>query len=124
MELGRIHELNKLAGEFCGKRLTGQFSHGGERWVYASYEDECTIQYTQWNPCENYEQAAEVKAKLREKAIEHESRYDSLLKKYLIRISKPKMAITVSTKITGYDESELIALMLAVEALMKEQNHV
>ena len=78
------------------------------------------MQYTQWNPSENHEQAAEVKAMLREKAIEHESRYDSLLNKYLIRMSKPKMAITVSTKITGYDESELIALLLAVEAMGKE----
>ena len=123
MEPSRIHELNKIAGAFCGKKLTGQFSHGGERWVYASYEDECTMQYTQWNPSENHEQAAEVKAMLREKAIEHESRYDSLLNKYLIRMSKPKMAITVSTKITGYDESELIALLLAVEAVMKKEKH-
>ena len=64
MEPSRLHELNKLAGEFCGKKLTGQFSHGGERWVYASYEDECTMQYTPWNPCENHNQAAEVKATL------------------------------------------------------------
>ena len=92
--------------------------------MYASYEDECTMQYTPWNPCENHEQAAEVKAKLREKEIEHESRYDSLLKKYLVRISHPKMAITVSTKITGYDESELLAFAMAVEKMREGERYV
>ena len=116
MEPSRLHELNKLAGEFCGKKLTGQFSHGGERWVYASYEDECTMQYTQWNPSENHEQAAEVKAKLREKG------YDMI-----ISIKKNHVVVMIFAPSEGMwegqHESELIALLLAVEAVMKKEKH-
>ena len=113
----RIHELNKLAGEFCGKKLTGQFSHGGERWVYASYEDECTMQYTQWNPSENHEQAAEVKAMLREKGYGYAIGFDKNRGAYGAMLYPPKgMMVAIFS-----DESELIALLLAVEALTKKE---
>ena len=118
MEPSRIHELNKIAGAFCGKKLTGQFSHGGERWVYASYEDECTMQYTPWNPCENHNQAAEVKATLREKFIRYSMRMIFLCSGQIFH--EWELEDLDGFAHNGRDESELIALLLAVEALGKE----
>ena len=119
MEPSRIHELNKIAGAFCGKEMEERNS----RWFTIMTFPEGNV-LSEWSPCTDHNQAAEVKAMLREKAIEHESRYDSLLNKYLIRMSKPKMAITVSTKITGYDESELLAFAMAVEKMREGERYV
>ena len=108
----RIHELNKLAGAFCGKEMEERNS----RWFTIMTFPEGNV-LSEWSPCTDHNQAAEVKATLLEKGCD-----------MLIAVKKNYVMVMIFAPSEGMwegqHESELIALLLAVEALMKEQNHV
>ena len=110
MTPNRRHELNKLAGEFCGKALAETQSSGSRGWLYMGEQAFPTI----WNPCVKHDQAAEVKATLREKGCD-----------MLIAVKKNYVMVMIFAPSEGMwegqHESELIALLLAVEALGKEE---
>ena len=111
MEPSRIHELNKIAGEFCGKILTDE----GGVWLYTTTLSGVP-HYRKWNPADDHNDAAEVKAKLREKGYKY----------YMDNYDGPhewEISDGVHYIKTGKHKDELIALLLAVEALMKEQKH-
>lgn len=59
MEPSRVHELNKIAGEFCGKILTDE----GGVWLYTTTLSGVP-HYRKWNPADDHNDAAEVKAML------------------------------------------------------------
>jgi len=101
----RIHELNKIAGEFCeiklfedGRYLTIVGAKGG---------------HALWSPATNYNQMAEVKAKLREKKYFYECFWGGL--KHHANIKDADSA----TDVWGHHESEALAFVLAVEELRR-----
>ena len=106
----QLHELNKLAGEFCGKELEEVHLNSVSRWFYTNERGRCVS----WNPCVKHDQAAEVKAMLREKGCD-----------MLIAVKKNYVMVMIFAPSEGMwegqHESELIALLLAVEALRREE---
>ena len=111
MEPSRIHELNKLAGEFCGLELT----EVGGAWLHTTKL--CGVpHYRKWDPSDDHNDAAEVKAKLREKECFYDCFWDR--SKHHVNIKDEVCCLDV----WGHDKSELIALLLAVEALGRDQS--
>lgn len=100
------NHLNKVLADFCGKRVMA-LSNG---WVLYPPDAVCN-----WNPCEDHNQMAEVKAKLREKGYGYITIYSQYESSYQAAVENDKgKSFTVECK-----ESELLALALAVEK-MKE----
>ena len=112
MEPSRVHELNKIAGEFCGKILTDE----GGVWLYTTTLSGVP-HYRKWNPADDHNDAAEVKAKLREKFIRYSMRMIFLCSGEVFH--QWELEGLGGFTCGGGDESELIALLLAVEALGK-----
>ena len=113
MEPSRLHELNKLAGEFCGKEMEERNS----RWFTIMTFPEGNV-LSEWSPCTDHNQAAEVKATLREKFIRYSMRMIFLCSGQIFH--EWELEDLDGFAHNGRDESELIALLLAVEALGKE----
>ena len=116
MEPSRIHELNKIAGAFCGKEMEERNS----RWFTIMTFPEGNV-LSEWSPCTDHNQAAEVKAKLREKGYEYEiSWYRGKYHDVMIW-EAGTLTDRLKTISDGQHESEPTALLLAVEALGKEE---
>ena len=113
MEPSRIHELNKIAGAFCGKEMEERNS----RWFTIMTFPEGNV-LSEWSPCTDHNQAAEVKATLREKFIRYSMRMIFLCSGQIFH--EWELEDLDGFAHNGRDESELIALLLAVEALGKE----
>jgi len=99
-----LHDLNRVCAEFCGKPIV--WNSDGDCWN-VGFEPGGLA----WNPCEDHNQGAEVKAKLREKGVEIVSMTVNLLNHWIVEL------ITYKGKYEAKHESELIALALAIEAL-------
>ena len=114
MEPSRLHELNKIAWEFCELEIL-ELINEGNVWLQVTTLGGVP-HYRKWDPADDHNDAAEVKAKLREKG------YDMI-----ISIKKNHVVVMIFAPSEGMwegqHESELIALLLAVEAVMKKEKH-
>ena len=117
MEPSRIHELNKIAGEFCELEILERIRDDGMFFVLG-LEDRRKITSLSWDPCSNHNHADVVKAKLREKFIRYSMRMIFLCSGQIFH--EWELEDLDGFAHNGRDESELIALLLAVEALGKE----
>ena len=118
MEPSRIHELNKIVGVFCGKELNETDVNSMPAWFYTNERGHLIP----WHPCIKHAQAAEVKEKLREKGYGYALGWDQERKKYMALIQAGETHKSPIVE-CGSDESELITLLLVVEAVMKKEKH-
>ena len=106
----RIHELNKVCAEVCGKEV--YWEEHGKKWCLES------DYFTEWSPCTDASQMAQVKQALREKGYGWATAWDQEDQVFRALIQPSRGARVIIEK--AHASSELMAFALAVEAMRKE----